>query len=142
MEFKLFLIPIIALLINQLLKLLIEVLRGNFTWYKLFAYGGMPSSHSSLVTSLAIVMGYYQGLDSPSFALALILALIVIKDASGIRLKLGQQGKIINNLIKELPDQKEYKYPVLAERLGHTNFEVLVGILTSIIITTLLLRLF
>ena len=142
MEFKLFLIPIITLLVNQLIKMLIEALRGNFSWYKIFSYGGMPSSHSSLVTSLAIAMGYYQGLESPVFALALILALIVIKDASGIRLKLGQQGKIINSLIKELPDQNEYKYPVLAEKLGHTNFEVLVGILASIIITSLLISLF
>ena len=142
MEFKLFLIPIITLLINQLIKMLIEALRGNFSWYKLFTYGGMPSSHSALVTSLTIVIAYYQGISSPSFALALIFSIIVIKDASGIRLKLGQQGKIINSLIKELPDQKEYKYPVLAEKLGHTNFEVLVGVLTSIIITSLLINIF
>jgi acid phosphatase family membrane protein YuiD len=139
MDGKLFLIPIITLLLNQFVKLAIEAAKGNFTWFKLFDYGGMPSSHSALVTSLTIVMGYYYGLSHPAFAISLIFSLIIIKDASGIRLKLGEQGKIINQLIKELPDKKEYKYPVMPERLGHTNLQVIVGIITSAIITSLLL---
>lgn len=139
MDGKLFLIPIITLLLNQFVKLAIEATKGNFTWFKLFDYGGMPSSHSALVASLTIVMGYYYGLSHPVFAISLIFSLIIIKDASGIRLKLGEQGKIINQLIKELPDKKEYKYPVMPERLGHTNLQVIVGIITSAIITSLLL---
>lgn len=139
MDGKLFLIPIITLLLNQFVKLAIEATKGNFTWFKLFDYGGMPSSHSALVSSLTIAMGYYYGLSHPAFAISLIFSLIIIKDASGIRLKLGEQGKIINQLIKELPDKKEYKYPVMPERLGHTNLQVIVGIITSAIITSLLL---
>ena len=139
MDARLFLIPIIALLINQVIKMVIEAFKGNFTWFKLFDYGGMPSSHSALVTSLTIVMGYYYGLSHPAFAISLIFSLIIIKDASGIRLQLGEQGKIINQLIKELPDKKEYKYPVMPERLGHSNAQVIVGILVSALITSLLI---
>lgn len=139
MDGKLFLIPIITLLINQFLKLAIEATKGNFTWFKLFDYGGMPSSHSAIVTSLTIVIAYYYGINDPAFAISLIFSLIIIKDASGIRLKLGEQGKIINQLIKELPDKKEYKYPIMPERLGHTNAQVVVGILASSIISSLLL---
>ena len=137
MNFKLFLIPIAVAVISQGIKSIIDISKGKFTWSSLIGYGGMPSSHSALVTSLATVMGYYQGLDSPAFAIALILALLTMKDASGIRWHLGSQGKTINKLIKELPDEKEYNFPVLPERFGHKNTEIFAGILVGFILTFL-----
>jgi len=127
------------MLITQVIKNIIALSKGNFNWQIILSYGGMPSAHSALVTSLSMTIGYYQGISSPAFAVALILAFITFKDASGIRWNLGEHGKIINELIKELPDDKEYKYPVLGERYGHKNTEILAGIATGLIFTLLII---
>ncbi len=135
MIYKLFLIPIIVMILTQIIKNIIIIMKGNFNWQTILSYGGLPSTHSALVTSLLITIAYYEGLGSPTFAISIVLALITFKDASGIRWHLGEHGKIINELIKELPDDKEYKYPVLGEKFGHKKIEVLAGILTGIILT-------
>jgi len=128
------------MIINQLIKVIWEMINGRFTWFSILSYGGMPSSHAATVTSLSYVMAYYQGLDSPAFALALILSLLTIRDATGIRWQIGKNSKLINQLIKELPDQKEYRYPVLEERFGHKNSEVIVGIIIGLILTYVLIQ--
>jgi len=128
------------MIVNQIIKVIIEIIKGKFTWFSVLSYGGMPSSHAAVVTALVYLMAKYEGLDSPSFALALILALLTIRDATGIRWQIGKNSKLINQLIKELPDDKEYHYPVLEERFGHKNSEVLVGILVGLIFTYLLIN--
>ena len=138
--YQLFLIPLIVMIVNQIIKVIIEIIKGKFTWFSVLSYGGMPSSHAAVVTALVYLMAKYEGLDSPSFALALILALLTIRDATGIRWQIGKNSKLINQLIKELPDDKEYHYPVLEERFGHKNSEVLVGILVGLIFTYLLIN--
>lgn len=138
-EYKFFLIPLLVLLINQIIKLIIYAVKGEFNWSKIFTYGGMPSSHTALATSLLLVMGYFKGLNSSEFAITLIVAIVIIKDASGIRLKLARQSIILNDLIKDLPDKKEYKFPVLNERFGHTHTEVMLGALVSLITTSLII---
>ena len=135
MEYKLFAIPLLIMLINQGIKVIIEMFKGNFSLPSILSYGGMPSSHAALVVSLATVMGYYQGMDSPEFAIAIIITLFTLRDASGIRWHLGTHSKILNQLIKELPDKKEYKFPVLNERFGHKNIEIIVGSLLSLVLT-------
>ena len=140
MLYQLFLIPIIVMILNQVLKVIFEMTQGKFTWFSILSYGGMPSSHAAVVTSLAYVMAYQEGFNSPSFALALILALLTLRDATGIRWQIGKNSKLINQLIKELPDEKEYHYPVLEERFGHKNSEVLVGILLGLVATFLLIN--
>ena len=137
--YQLFLIPLIVMILNQLIKVVIEMFQGKFTWFSILSYGGMPSSHAAVVTSLVYLMAYFEGFDSPSFALALILALLTIRDATGIRWQIGKNSKLINQLIKELPDDKEYHYPVLEERFGHKNSEVLVGIILGLVTTFLLI---
>lgn len=138
-DYKFFIIPLLILLLNQIIKLVIYAIKGEFDWSKIFTYGGMPSSHTALATSLLIVMGYFQGLTSPEFAITLIVAIVIIKDASGVRMKLARQSVILNDLVKALPDKKEYKFPVLNERFGHTYTEVMVGALISIVATSLIL---
>lgn len=138
-EYKFFLIPLLVLLINQIIKLVIYARKGQFNWSKIFAYGGMPSSHTALAVSLLMVMAYFEGLSSPEFAITLIVAIVIIKDASGIRMKLARQSIILNDLIKNLPDREEYKFPVLNERFGHTIMEVVVGALLSIVTTWLII---
>ena len=138
-EYKFFFIPLLALVINQIIKLLIFLIKGDFSWAKIFAYGGMPSSHTALSTSLLITMAYFKGLASPEFAISLIIAIVIVKDAAGIRRKIGKQAAIINHLIKKLPSTEGYKFPVLNERFGHTYAEIIVGLLLSILSTYLLI---
>jgi acid phosphatase family membrane protein YuiD len=141
MDYRLFIIPLLIMVVNQAIKTLVDLLKGNFSWFSIFSYGGMPSSHAALVTSLTTVLGYYQGLNSPAFAVAIVVAVITLRDASGIRLHLGTHGLILNRLIKELPDEKEYTFPVLNEKFGHKNAEIIVGIMIGLLLTLLAIRL-
>lgn len=125
---KLILIPLLAGLATQVVKFLIQAARGNLRWSTLGEYGGMPSAHTAFVVSLTTVIWLRQGWDSSAFAIAVIFSLLVIRDAIGFRQFLGQHGRILNMLIKELPDEEEKKFPLsLAERLGHTPWQAFVG---------------
>ncbi len=102
-------------------------------------HGHMPSMHSALVTSLAIVVGYLEGIDSAIFAFSLVFALIILDDALRIRMHLGDQGRYLNMLIESLKlDTK--KYPRLKERIGHRWQEVLVGVLYGAALTVMLIK--
>jgi uncharacterized protein len=133
----LFLIPLAVMIITQAIKLSLEYYEGNFSWSHVNSYGGMPSSHAAFVASLSYILARFEGIDSPAFAVSLILLIIVLRDAMGFRWQLGIHGKILNMLIKELPATKEYQFPVLSERLGHTPLEVTVGLATGIILSML-----
>jgi len=132
--YQLILVPFLALVIAQLIKVIIDSFRGKFSWRNLNAYGGMPSSHSALVAALATEIGLYSGFTSPEFAIAAAIGFLFLRDAVGFRAKLGQHGKILNQLIVDLPDFKESKYPHLEERLGHTYLQATVGMLLGILI--------
>jgi hypothetical protein len=138
MSYKLLLAPILALILAQLIKVIIDAIKGEFSWANFNSYGGMPSSHSAIVAALAAQVGLQVGWLSAAFAIALIFAFITIRDAVGLRRYLGNHGKILNMLIKDLPDYKEDKYPFLAERLGHTYLQALVGILIGIAIALII----
>ncbi len=101
-----------------------------------FSYAGMPSGHSAFVSSLATIIGLTQGITSPIFALTLAFTVIVINDALKLRQYLGQQGAIVNVLIKDLKEDQflDEKYPILKERIGHTKIEVIAGCLLGIAI--------
>ncbi|MCB9802775.1 divergent PAP2 family protein [Candidatus Nomurabacteria bacterium] len=142
MSYQLWLIPLISMFVAQALKV---VFFKSTTWdwnrlKRINQYGGMPSSHSAMVTSLVTVLAYHQGFDSAAFAIALVFALITVRDASGFRLAIGKQGEIINKLIKELPDDQEYKFPVLGEKFGHKTTEVIVGIIFGFFFTLFLIN--
>jgi len=139
MKYELLIIPIITAIITQfIIKPIISIMRGNFSWSSLLHYGGMPSSHSALVSSLSAIMYLYYGFDSFQFTISFFLAIIVITDAIGLRGYITDQSKTINKLIEDLPDDLEYKYKVMNERIAHTIKQVIFGILTGIIITYIL----
>ncbi len=131
---KYFLIPIIISLVVHGIKLLLDLTKGRFNWHKATHYGGMPSSHAALVTSLATIIYLNQGL-SAAFGLSVILAIIVMRDAIGFRGYLSEHGRILNKLIKDLPDEEEYKYPVLQETIAHTGVQIAIGGLLGILLT-------
>lgn len=133
---KLFLFPIVISLIVHAIKLIIDCCQEKFSWHKAFGYGGMPSSHAALVASLATVVYLTEG-AGVAFAISIILAFIVLRDALGLRGYLSLHAKILNKLIKDLPDTEEYKYPVLEEQIAHTWLQLLVGIILGIGLTML-----
>lgn len=125
---KLVLIALIAGLITQLIKFIIQAIRGEFRWSSLQEYGGMPSAHTAFVVSLSTVVGVHEGIDSAAFAISAIFSLLIIRDAIGLRQFLGRHAMIINMLVKDLPDDIEAKYPRhLVERVGHTPLQAVVG---------------
>lgn len=107
--------------------------QGTADFQVLFRTGGMPSSHSAMVTSLATVLALQDGLDSPLFAVAVILALIVMYDARGVRHQSGQHARILNQILRELFRGQPISEQELKELLGHTPFEVIVGGLVGVL---------
>ena len=96
--------------------------------------GGMPSSHSSFVTSLSTLVGMDRGFDSVEFAICVVFALIVMYDASGVRRAVGKQAEILNQIVDDFFHGKFDQHKKLKELVGHTPKEVLFGALLGIII--------
>ena len=140
MKLEFITIPIITLILSQFVfKPLISIIRGRFSAKDIFSYGGMPSSHSALVTSLTTTIGIILGFKSPEFAMSLFFSLIVIIDAVGLRGFMSKQGETINKLVKDLPDELEYKYDIMNEKIAHTISQALVGIILGILIPLIIL---
>ncbi|KAL1289831.1 hypothetical protein HN51_058203 [Arachis hypogaea] len=106
------------------------------TWYKerrwdpkqLVGSGGMPSSHSATVTALAAAVGFQDGFGGPLFATALVLACIVMYDATGVRMQAGRQAEVLNQIVYELPAEHPLaESRPLRELLGHTPPQVVAG---------------
>jgi hypothetical protein len=133
------LVAVIACLVAQLSKLLVELTKhGKITFRTLVTTGGMPSAHSALVTALAAGVGQTVGWASPEFAIAVIFAVIVMYDAAGVRQAAGKQARILNQIVDELfSEEKEFNEDRLKELLGHTPFQVLVGLGLGIAISCL-----
>lgn len=106
--------------------------RFDFRW--LFDTGGMPSAHSATVASLATVVGLHYGFRTMPFLMALIICLITMFDAAGVRRHLGRQGKILNEIVDEFYAKGAVPEMRLKELLGHTPFEVLAGACLGILV--------
>lgn len=111
--------------------------KKTFTLGTLWGTGGMPSSHTSTVTSLATSIALIKGHRSAEFAIAMVLAGVVMYDASGIRRAAGKQAGIINRLIEKIHNSSMLtgvQEEKLKELLGHTPFEVLVGGILGVVV--------
>ena len=100
---------------------------------RILTSGGMPSSHSSFVTSLATLVGIERGFNSTDFAIVTVFALIIMYDASGVRRAVGKQATIINQMLDDLHHKKHIEQKRLKELIGHTPKEVLFGAILGII---------
>ena len=129
---------LIAWAIAQMIKVPLEYLRTHrWNWALLLRMGGMPSSHSALVTGLTHAIGLYWGYATPPFAIAFILCMIVIYDATGIRRQAGKHARIINQMITDLATGNPLKEEQLREVLGHTPMEALGGVILGLVVATL-----
>ena len=117
----------------QLFKLIYDlVTTKKFNFKRIMGAGGMPSSHSAVVTGLATMIGKDVGVGTPIFALSLLFAFVVMYDACGVRRAAGKQATLLNKLI-ETPGLTGIQVSEkLVEVLGHTPFQVLVGALIGI----------
>ena len=106
----------------------------KFNFKRILGAGGMPSSHSAVVVSLATLIGKNQGVDSPLFAVALILAFVVMYDAAGVRRAAGKQAKLLNKLIETPGLTTVQVSEKLVEVLGHTPLQVIVGALIGLVV--------
>ena len=124
---------LISCLIAQFFKIIFNFFStGKIRFGIIFETGGMPSSHSALITGATSGLGYELGFDSPVFALAIAISLIVMYDASGVRKSAGLQASEINKLSKKIDPESELD---LKDTLGHTKLEVIVGSFLGPLIT-------
>jgi len=129
---------LIAWLLAQIIKLPLDYLRTRrWNWALLITTGGMPSSHSALVTGTVFAIGLYYGFDSPLFALGVAITMIVTYDAAGVRRQAGIHAQRINVLFDELLRGHIFSERDLREVLGHTPLEVAGGILLGLVVATL-----
>lgn len=137
-------VAILACLIAQGLKVIIELIRnGKVNLRFLVTTGGMPSAHSALVGALATGVGQTLGWSSPDFAIACLFAVIVMYDAAGVRQAAGKQARILNQILDEFFQQgKQFDEERLKELLGHTPFQVFVGLALGIGISLVSLQAF
>jgi uncharacterized protein len=118
----------VAWVIAQLSKTIYELIRyRKLILSRIVSAGGMPSSHSALVMSLATATGRVTGIESAAFAISLVLAAIVMYDAAGVRRAVSIQARILNQMIDEAFEGKPFAEKRLRELIGHTPIQVIVG---------------
>ncbi len=130
---KTLLIPPAAWLVAQVLKTIIEILKEKRLDMRcMVRAGGMPSAHASLVCALATTAGILHGLDSGVFAVSVILAGVVMYDATGVRQAVDKQSAILSTLLTEFPRTHLEFERFLRELVGHTRFQVLAGAILGV----------
>jgi len=129
-----------AWFIAQLLKIILtfySTKKVDLT--RLVGSGGMPSSHTAFVMALSTSIGRIYGWESPTFAVSLCFALVVMYDAAGVRRAAGNQAKILNIIIEDITHNKPLENEKLKELIGHTPKEVLAGAILGILIGNIMI---
>ncbi len=127
MEWAYLMMPFVAWLVAGSSKFVINSIRAKQLAFGLIGYGGMPSNHSAIVSSMAALIAFKEGIAHPAFGVALALAFIVLLDANSLRRQIGRQAEAINRL------QQKMDAKPLRERIGHTKVELLGGIAVGVL---------
>jgi acid phosphatase family membrane protein YuiD len=130
-------VSIFACFLAQVLKVIVVLVKDrkmNFRY--LVTSGGMPSSHSSLVVCLAASTGLVDGWGSTTFAISVVLAMVVMYDAAGVRQAAGKQARVLNKIMDDWEQTQSYVVSEdrLKELLGHTPRQVLMGALLGVVV--------
>jgi acid phosphatase family membrane protein YuiD len=136
---------LVAWIVAQISKATLHTLRTrNWDFRLLVDSGGMPSSHTSIVSALCTAVGLTSGWSSPLFATVTVFSLIVVYDATNLRRSAGYHAQVLNKIVPALLHGKilkeEFSVPRLRELLGHTYAEVGVGALLGITCAYAILR--
>ncbi len=140
--------PVAAWLLAQFTKMVVaSITNHEFQFTRLFGDGGMPSSHSAFVTSMAVMCGWCCGVGTPVFAVAAVLAFIVMHDAMGVRRETGKQAVTIRQLADAfnaqfLEKDKQIRAEKLKVLVGHNPYQILAGSAFGVLIAVLSLLLF
>jgi acid phosphatase family membrane protein YuiD len=130
-------------LVAQLTKMIISLVQSHRLDFRYLAStGGMPSAHSALVSALATAIAITEGLDSPLFAMSVVVAAVVMFDAQTVRAAAGKQARLLNQIVDELFQEHHLSENKLKELLGHTRLEVFFGMLTGIAAAIVVFRFF
>jgi hypothetical protein len=123
-------------LIAQVLKVIISLIKEKkLDFHYLLSSGGMPSSHSSVVCTCAVSVGFLAGWSSISFAIATVVAFIVMYDAANVRKAAGEQAKILNYMMDHWKEMRPaFRSKELKELLGHTPLQVFAGAVLGVAI--------
>ena len=134
LEYKYLITPFLIWFCIQAFKVFYDlVTTKKFNFKRIMGAGGMPSSHSAVVAGLATLVGKYQGVDTPIFAVALILAFVVMYDACGVRRAAGKQASLLNKIVNTPGLSMLQVQEKLVEVLGHTPKQVFVGAVIGIV---------
>ena len=131
---KYIVVPMLLWFGIQVFKVIYDLITTKkFNFKRIMGAGGMPSSHSAVVVGLATLIGKYEGLNTPIFAVALIFSFIVMYDAAGVRRAAGKQAKLLNQIV-ETPGLSGIQVSEkLVEVLGHTPIQVIVGAIIGVV---------
>lgn len=142
-QYNIFVIPLLVLGITRVLKFIIFYFRHDrnlaYTIKHAMSYGHMPSVHTALMTSMVTSIGHYDGITSGTFALAIIIAIVVVDDATRLRVYMGTHSEYLN-FIKNKLEMDNEKYPELKERMGHRLSEVIAGGIVGFTLTVALIN--
>lgn len=131
-------ISIVAAFIAQFWKVINPIFKGKKPrWDRMWQTGGMPSSHSASVTSLATSVGILNGHRSVEFAIAVVFSIIIMYDAAGVRRAAGKHAGILNSLMEIFKEKEglKFKQTQLKELLGHEPTEVIAGAVLGIVVS-------
>lgn len=145
---RVILVPIIAWFIAQVLKITIHALvEKKFRPERLFGDGGMPSAHSATVSALVIMCGWGEGFGSAAFAISIIVSIIVMHDAMGVRREAGKHANTIKQLAEIINgmfagENEEIRTEKLKEFIGHTPVQVVSGAVLGVIVSIVCIAIF
>ena len=126
---------LISVITAQLFKPVVHFLKeGEFRFLRVLDTGGMPSSHTALVTTLTVGVGVYQGVNSVLFGITLIFSIYFIFEATGLRQEVGNQAKVLNEIIDKVSKTHHLDASELRELIGHTWAEVLGGLALGLLV--------
>jgi len=129
---------LLSMFAAQFIKSLLCLIKDRkIDFKKWFSSGGMPSSHSAMVTSLSTAVGFQEGFESALFSMSVVFSLIVLYDAAGVRQMVGKQAILLNQMLSDVKDGHQFKFNKVNEFLGHTPMEVFAGSVLGISIAYL-----
>ena len=133
MDISYALTPFLAWLVAGCMKFAINSIKAKRLAFGLIGYGGLPSNHSAIVSSMAALIAFKEGIAHPAFGVAVTLAFIVILDANSLRRQVGKHAAAINALAAGAASHQ-----TLRERMGHTRVEIAAGVVVGIAVAAVL----
>lgn len=124
--------PFLAWLVAGVTKFIVNSIKARQWAFGLIGYGGLPSNHSAIVSSMAALIALKDGMGTPAFGVAVTLAFVVMLDANSLRQQVGKHATAINKLAADTADHQ-----ALRERIGHTRWEIAAGIAVGIAVAAM-----